>query len=88
MAEAVSVSEIYIVTKALSMIAPQFLSIVNVVVLLFAVFVSVFVLSRRRTREIVENNKWSNGFCLKMAVLFVWSVLSLSGVSTFLYFNF
>lgn len=87
-AEAVSVSEIYIVTKALSMIAPKLLSIVNVAVFLFVVFVSVFVLSRRRTREIVENNKWSNGFGLKMAVLFVWSVLSLSGVSTFLYFNF
>lgn len=87
-AEAVSVSEIYIVTKALSMIAPGLLSIVNVAVFLFVIFVSMFVLSRKRTREIVENNKWSNGFGLKMAVLFVWSVLSLSGVSTFLYFNF
>ena len=87
-AEAVSVSEIYIVTKALSMKAPQFLSMVNVVVFLFVIFVSVFALGRKRTREIVENNKWSNGFGLKMAVLFVWSVLSLSGVSTFLYFNF
>jgi len=87
-AEAVSVSEIYIITKALSMTAPQLLSMVNVAVFLCVIFISVFVLSRKRTREIVENGKWSNGFGLKMAVLFVWSVLSLSGVSTFLYFNF
>ena len=87
-AEAMSVSEIYIVTKVLSMKAPQLLSIVNLLVLLFVMAVSVFALCRKRTREMVEQCKWSGGFTLAMSVLFVWAVLSLSGVSTFLYFNF
>lgn len=87
-AEAMSVSEIYIVTKVLSMKAPQLLAIVNLLLLLFVMTVSVFALCRKRTREMVEQSQWSNGFTLAMSVLFVWSVLSLSGVSTFLYFNF
>lgn len=87
-AESLEVPEIYIVTKALSMIAPQLLKIVNLFVLLFLFAVSVFVLSRKRTRELAENSMWSRRFTFAMSVLFVWSVLSLSGVSTFLYFNF
>lgn len=87
-ADAVSVSEIYIITKALSMKAPQLLDMVNMVVISFVILISIFVLCKKTTREIVQNNSWSNGFALRMAVLFVWSVLSLSGVSTFLYFNF
>lgn len=87
-AESLKVPEIYIVTKVLSMKAPQLLTVVNLLVLLFLFAVSVFVLSRKRTRELVENSTWSSGFTFAMSVLFVWAVLSLSGVSTFLYFNF
>ncbi len=87
-AEAMSVSEIYIVTKVLSMKAPQLLGIVNVAMLLFVNAVAIFALTRKRTRDIVENCKWSGKFTYTMSVLFVWAVLSLSGVSTFLYFSF
>ena len=87
-AEAVNVSEIYIVTKVLSMKAPQLLTLVNLLMLLLLMIISVIILCLKRTREIVENCAWKTGFSLKMSILFVWAVLSLSGVSTFLYFNF
>lgn len=87
-AEAMQVSEIYIVTKVLSMKAPQLLAMVNLFMLLLVVAISIFALCQKRTREIVEGCTWTTGFSLKMSVLFVWAVLSLSGVSTFLYFNF
>lgn len=87
-AEAVNISEIYIVTKILSMKVPQLLAMVNLFMLLFIIIISVVVLCQKRTREIVETCTWKTGFSLKMSVLFVWAVLSLSGVSTFLYFNF
>lgn len=87
-AEAVNIPEIYIVTKVLDMKAPQLLSIVNVSMLLAVMAVSVWMLCARRTREIVEKNQWNPAFTLKMSLLFVWMVLSLSGVTTFLYFNF
>lgn len=87
-AEALKVPEIYIVTKVLSMKAPQLLAVVNLLVLLALFAICILSLSRKRTREIVEQCKWGSGFTLAMSVLFVWAVLSLSGVSTFLYFNF
>lgn len=87
-AEAVNISEIYIVTKVLSMKAPQLLAMVNLFMLLLIMVISVVVLCQKRTREIVEACTWKTSFTLKMSILFVWAVLSLSGVSTFLYFNF
>ncbi len=87
-AEAVNVSEIYIVTKVLSMKAPQLLVVVNLFILLVIMAVSIYALFQKRTREIVENCTWKTGFSLKMSILFVWAVISMSGVSTFLYFNF
>ena len=87
-ADAVPISEIYIVTKALSMKAPQFLSAVNMAALMTVALIGAVALSRKTTRKMVENSSWKIGAALRIAVLFVWSVLSLSGVSTFLYFNF
>ena len=61
---------------------------VNLFMLLLIMVISVVALCQKRTREIVENCTWKTSFSLKMSILFVWAVLSLSGVSTFLYFNF
>lgn len=88
LAEKISMSEIYIVTKLLDMKAPELLPKVNLGMLILVMVISVIVLAQKRTKQIVENCKWTTGFAIKMTLLFVWSVISLSGVSTFLYFNF
>ena len=88
MAAELPMSEIYIITKILDMTAKECLPYVYLIVLFFILAVSVVVLMGKRTKQIVENCTWSTGFAVKMTLLFVWAVISLSGVSTFLYFNF
>ena len=87
-AESMTVSETYMITKLLSMKAPQYLPTVNLITLLLVMGISLFIITRKNTRTIVEHSKYSLGFALKLSVVFVWAVLSLSGVTTFLYFNF
>jgi len=87
-AEKMVVPELYMVTKLLSMKAPQYLATVNLITFLTVLGISLFIITRKNTGTIVKNCNYSLGFALKMSVIFVWSVLSLSGVSTFLYFNF
>lgn len=88
LAEKIPQKELYILTKVLDMKAPQILPEVNMAVLFLLLIVGVIVLIGKNTKEIVKNGTWSTGFALRMTLLFVWSVISLSGVSTFLYFNF
>ena len=88
MAAAMEPSEIYIVTKALSLIAPSLVGAAQIAAMVFLLAVSFFVLSRKNTVQIIARKQISFGFTLWLAFLFAWSVISLSGVSTFVYFNF
>jgi len=88
LAEQMPTTEIYMVTKVLDMKAQHLLPYVNLGMLLLVLLIGWIALAGKRTKHIVENCRWTTGFAVKMAVLFVWSVISLSGVSTFLYFNF
>ena len=88
MAAAMEPSEIYIVTKALSLIAPSLVGAAQIAAMIFLLAVSFFVLSRKNTVQIIARKQISFGFTLWLAFLFAWSVISLSGVSTFVYFNF
>ena len=88
MAAAMEPSEIYIVTKALSLIAPSLVGAAQIAAMMFLLAVSFFVLSRKNTVQIIARKQISFGFTLWLAFLFAWSVISLSGVSTFVYFNF
>jgi len=88
MAAELPMSEIYIVTKILDMTAKEWLPYVHLLVLVLIFAISIIVLMGKRTKQIVEECTWSMEFAVKMTLLFVWAVISLSGVSTFLYFNF
>ena len=88
LAAAMEPAEIYIVTKALSMIAPGLVSMVQLAVMLVIAVISVAVLAQKTTQQQVEREKITPAFTFAAAFLFVWSVLSLSGVSTFVYFIF
>ncbi len=88
LAAAMEPAEIYPVTKALSLIAPGLVPAVQTAVLLLVLAVCCVTLAGRRTEEIIERDTISFRFTLALAVLFVWSVISLAGVSTFVYFSF
>lgn len=88
MAAAMEPSEIYIVTKALSLIAPSLVGVAQIAAMIFMLAVSFFVLTRKNTVQIISRKEISFRFTMWLAFLFAWSVISLSGVSTFVYFSF
>ena len=88
MAEALDVSELYIFTKALSMKAPEALDWFHLAVLLLVFGISLAVLAGKRACAMVQQTAFSTRQALWMAFLFTWSILSMAGISTYIYFSF
>ena len=63
-------------------------NIVYMVTLLVLLAVSGFIMTRKNTQEIVEETEFSMKTVLGLAVVFIWSFISLSNVSTFIYFQY
>lgn len=80
--------ENYPIRKALEMLMPQYLNVFYVLNYLLLLGICIFLGRGKKAEEwICTKGKTSSG-ALCMATLFVWSYISLSQVSTFLYFNF
>lgn len=88
MAGALDISELYIVTKALSMKAPGLLNIVNLILLVLLFGISIVILAGKKADTIISRAALGRKYTVIMAVLFAWSVLSMAGVSTYIYFSF
>lgn len=88
MAAAMEPAEIYALTKALSLAAPSFVWAAQTMVLLLVFAVSFVVLAGPGAKQISERKELSFPLTLGLAVVFFWSVISLSGVSSFVYFTF
>ena len=96
LAETINCSELYVVRKALSLTRPGWIGPMYLYVFLAIILLSVWIVTRKNTTQIVnkflcknrEQKKQSTAYSLWLAFMFTWSVISLSGVSTFLYFNF
>lgn len=82
------IPELYVIKQAISLMEPDMLSIAYVVFFLAALAISAFILTRKNSLEIVEENNYSSKFCWYITIIFVWSLISFSQVSTFIYFNF
>lgn len=82
--------EFYIVKQALSMFAPEKEALLYAVIFIILLIISVVVLAQKNALEIMkkQQSKYTTGFALWISVLFVWSVISFSQVSTFIYFTF
>ena len=68
--------------------APQLTGYAYLGLLLFYLALSFFMITRKNVLEIAKNGKLTSGKCWAVTAVFVWCVISLSQVSTFLYFNF
>lgn len=88
MGEALDISELYIVTKGVSMAIPSLLDLVNLALLLLLFAISIAVLAAQRAAVIVDRATLNRKYTFAMAFLFAWSVLSMAGVSTYIYFSF
>lgn len=58
------------------------------IMLFFTIIILIATFYCKNVHEIVEKCKYNWASATTAAILFIWCVLSLSGVSTFLYFNF
>ncbi len=63
-------------------------NIVYVGTLVILLAVSGFIMTRKNTRQIVESTDFNKRTIISLAVIFVWSFISLSNVSTFIYFQY
>jgi alginate O-acetyltransferase complex protein AlgI len=50
--------------------------------------ISAFVMTRKNTRQIIEETTFSKKTIVGITIIFIWSFISLSNVSTFIYFQF
>ena len=50
--------------------------------------VSMFIITRKNAREIIKEEKYTKLKTAGLVILFIWSFISLSEVSTFIYFQF
>ena len=63
-------------------------NLVYMITLIVLLVVSAFVMTRKNTQEIVETTKFSKWTVAGLSLIFVWSFISLSNVSTFIYFQY
>ena len=82
------IPEFYLVKQILNLTAPEMLSYAYIVLFFLLLIISIFVLTRKNAVQITKEQPLSSRLCLFTAIIFVWSVISFSQVSTFIYFNF
>ncbi|MBD5520621.1 MAG: MBOAT family protein [Lachnospiraceae bacterium] len=87
-AAAMDISEFYVVREALSIAAPDVVKYAYLLLLIVYLAVSFFLIFRKNALEIATDGKFGPVKCWAVSIIFVWCVISLSQVSTFLYFNF
>lgn len=80
--------ENYIFREMLEMLAPQYLNIFYVLNYVILFVISIVLLKGKKAEEWIRSKGQSMLGTIMLATLFVWSFISLSQVSTFLYFDF
>jgi len=80
--------ENYVFREALEIYAPQYLNLFYALNYIILFVVSILLLKGKKADEWLATRGQSLRGAFVLATLFVWSFISLSQVSTFLYFNF
>lgn len=82
------ISEVYVLKQALELAAPGAVNYLYLSVMLLLFVLAFYLIFHRNAYERATYNKLTSERCWGICILFVWCVISLSQVSTFLYFNF
>lgn len=82
------IPEFYLFKQVINLTAPDMLPYAYMVLFFLLLIISIFVLTRKNAVQIVKEKPLNFRLCLFTAIIFVWSVISFSQVSTFIYFNF
>ena len=82
------IPEIYVFRQALELAAPSAANYLYLFVMLALFVLAFYLIFHKNAFERATHNELTSARCWRMCILFVWCVISLSQVSTFLYFNF
>ncbi len=86
--EMLDISENYLIITATNLFAKQYTSIIYVISWLILLVISAIVILNKNARKIAYKGIPSKKYTAFLIILFVWSFISLSQVSTFIYFQF
>lgn len=87
-ADQLSISEFYIFRQAVDMIAPSIASYFSLILMFLLFILAFFLVFRKNAYERATYQELTSTRCWGVSILLVWCIVSLSQVSTFLYFNF
>lgn len=82
------ISEIYVIRQALDIAAPGLVSYIYLIFMTLLFALAFFLIFKPNAYERAINRPLTSSKCWIASILLVWCILSLSQVSTFLYFNF
>ena len=82
------ISELYVIKQALEMVSPDLVRYMYLVFLLLLFVLSFRLVFRPTALERTMRGELTSKRCWLICILLIWCIVSLSQVSTFLYFNF
>ena len=88
MAQYMDIPELYIFKRALEMFAPQLIRGLYLAAYILIMVICTLLLRGKNAEDIVKEGNYTTGKAIGLSIILIWSIISLSGVSTFLYFNF
>ena len=88
MAQYMDIPELYVFKRALEMTAPGLIRGLYLAAFVIIMIVCTLLLRGKNAEDIVKEGNYTTGKAIGLSIILIWSVISLSGVSTFLYFNF
>ena len=88
MAQYMDIPELYIFKRALEMFAPSMIRGLYLVAFIIVMVICALLLRGKNAEDIVKEGNYTPAKAIGLSIILIWAVISLSGVSTFLYFNF
>ena len=82
------IPEFCLAKQMINLTNPELLSYAYAALFILLLIISAMILTRKNAVQIVNEHPLNSRLCLFITVIFVWSVISFSQVSTFIYFNF
>lgn len=82
------IPEIYLFKQVISMIRPGCLDYLYIFTIIILLIVSIFIITRKNSLQIIDGEILKPSVVFWSAIVLVFSVISFSQVSTFIYFNF
>ena len=87
-ASQLDISEIYLIKQALELTAPGLVQYMYLIVMILLFVLAFYLTFRPNAYERATSGELTSRRCWVICILLVWCIVSLSQVSTFLYFNF